>query len=420
MELRFTPCWASSVAKLGLLLAVAACCVVASGDVASASGRSEPQIVGGGRGKVQKLSPVSSVSAGSGHTCAVLISGVAKCWGDGQAGQLGSGSRASQTKPGQQIVFGIGQKVSSISSGTSHTCAVMRSGEATCWGDSALGTGTVSVALSPPAAPINFGRGVKADTIEASHSFSCAMLSDDTARCFGAGQSGQLGDGRAASTTTPAAAINFGPGLKPRSISTGDAHACALLSDGTVQCWGSNQFGQIGDGTNVNRPTPRQVDFGSGVTATSISVGSFHSCAYLSTQEISCWGLSAYGQLGDGTFSLSGHSTPTRVQLDPSRKVRGVEAGGLFTCALVKLGSTCWGSNLYGELGIDLGATMISKPTNQVIRFGRDIAQLSLGAGHQCAVLSNATVRCLGRNFRGALGDGTLRDRWQPGGPVVL
>ena len=125
--------------------------------------------------------------------------------------------------------------------------------------------------------------------------FTCALLGDGTARCWGNNSSGELGDGSTVSSLTPLAVSDLTSAV---AISTGFLHACATLSDGTVRCWGFNGHGQLGDGSTVSSSIPVAV---SGLTrAKTISAGSDYACAVLDDLSARCWGSGANGQLGDG------------------------------------------------------------------------------------------------------------------------
>jgi alpha-tubulin suppressor-like RCC1 family protein len=142
------------------------------------------------------------------------------------------------------------------------------------------------------------------------------------------------------------------------AVAAGGRHTCALLTTGAVSCWGYNEYGQLGDGTTSDSPTPVAVaGLGSGVRA--ITTGGNFSCALKTDGGVSCWGLNAAGQLGDGTYADS-RSSPVEVVGLPSG-VTAIAAGFYHICAITKDGGvTCWGGNDSGQLGI---GTTVDSPT---------------------------------------------------------
>ena len=136
------------------------------------------------------------------------------------------------------------------------------------------------------------------------------------------------------------------------TLGTRFTHTCAILDDGSVSCWGQNNFGQLGDGTTTDRNAPTQISsLGTDRTAVAITAGDFHTCAILDDGSVSCWGSNNYGQIGDGTTTDRNTPTPTS-SLGTDRTAVAITAGGLHTCAILDDGSvSCWGSNWDGQLG---------------------------------------------------------------------
>src|SRR3989441_662342 len=230
---------------------------------------------------------------------------------------------------------------------------------------------------------------------------TCMRLPDGTVQCWGRNNFGQLGngDGSLSSSSVPVAVRGLTTATR---VVTGDAHTCALLGDGTVQCWGGSDDGQRGDGTFTSSSTPLRVGGLTGAAA--VSGGFYHTCALLGDGTVQCWGRNAEGQLGNGT--TIGSRVPGRVAGLPS--ATAVSGGVQHTCALLSDGTVQgWGRNLEGQLG---DGTTPSSPTP--VRVGGISGAVAVSAGilHTCALLANGTVKCWGavgpNNDFGQLGNG--------------
>ncbi|MFZ4580452.1 MAG: RCC1 domain-containing protein [Myxococcota bacterium] len=171
-------------------------------------------------------------------------------------------------------------------------------------------------------------------------------MASGAVRCWGWNASGQLGDGSTASRAVPGPVVGLLPGAM--ALTAGTSHACALLADGSVRCWGANSGGQLGDGTKTNSAVPIVVN-GLSTGATAITAGGSHTCALLAGGGIECWGSNGSGQLGAGSTMAA--ASPIAVSTLGGKAV-SVSAGDLHTCALLA-GSIikCWGRNVYGQLG---------------------------------------------------------------------
>lgn len=314
-----------------------------------------------------------------------------------------------------------------IESGRSHTCALLSSGNVSCWGynlDQRLGF-NVGQNIGDNETPasigyINLKNTAKDITVGDQH--SCAILSHDYVKCWGDNQYGQLGYGHTKTVVpeTPIPTPLVRTNAEIRQIVAGGYHTCALRKDsGKILCWGRNDYGQLGYGhiNNITMPPTTSVDVGG--QAIQLSAGRFHTCALLESGSVKCWGRNDYGQLGYGHTNNIGDDEPLidyRNEQNPSaltdiplgQKAIAVSAKGSNTCALLASGEVkCWGENAYGEAGIgQVGSIGNKLPLDGIADIGVKSRQIFAGASHHCAISSEGNVRCWGKNSSGQLGYG--------------
>jgi alpha-tubulin suppressor-like RCC1 family protein len=338
--------------------------------------------------------PIVALAAGGSASCLLRQDGGVTCWGRNDDGELGDGTltpRATGARvPGLDDAIALG-------AGARHACAVRSDSTVVCWGaddTGQLGDGGGVDQLAPVAVP-----GVSGATaVVAGAGFSCALLADRTAVCWGDDSDGELGDG--APTATPRGPTPVAGLAGARALAAHWQHACALLTDGTVACWGSNASGQLGDGTTTNRASPVAVPGLGKVVA--VATGLSHTCA-MSAGGVHCWGSNSQGQIGDGTSDATTPVTqPTLVQIliDPV----AIDAGADHTC-VVRVGGqvNCWGQNSSGQLG---DGTMSSLPEPFPVTGLANAAQVATGATFSCATTADGAVFCWGDDHYGQLGDG--------------
>jgi alpha-tubulin suppressor-like RCC1 family protein len=263
--------------------------------------------------------------------------------------------------------------------------------------------------------------GVTAVTTGEEH--SCAVTTDAQVKCWGNNTYGQLGNGRTAAFVahpTPALVVDAADsplsGITSVTAAARGQHTCALRSDQTVWCWGSNWHGNLGDGSEVQRAYATQVVSAAGHALASIvdvSAGSMHTCAKKIDKTVWCWGNNQWGQLGIGYTSLKS-TTPVQAFDADSYPLQGVEqlAADVHTCAVMTDARTwCWGYNRWGQLG---NQSTRDEPVPVLVQGLPSSTAISAGWAHTCALASDATVWCWGNNLRGQLGDGSVTNRLAP------
>ncbi len=215
-----------------------------------------------------------------------------------------------------------------------------------------------------------------------------------------------------ASTTTPTSASTTAPPSSFDGLVTGIAAGittCASTADGRAYCWGANFAGQVGDGTVTDRSTPVLVE-GLDGPATAIGTGGGTTCAVTATGGAYCWGVNAYGQLGDGTTAERNTPVPVEGLDGPATTI---STSGETTCAVTTSGHTyCWGRNTEGQVGD--GTTTDRATPRRVEGIDGPAATVSVGHGSGCVVTTTGSAWCWGANAYGQLGDGTTTDRTAP------
>ena len=279
-----------------------------------------------------------AVSAGAAHTCAIIDTGAVTCWGLNSYGQLGYGDTTNR-------------------------------------GSANLGSAMQTV---------NLGAGRTATAIAAGGYFTCAILNDGTLKCWGYNASGQLGQdstttlGDDSSEMANLMAINLGDGRTAKRVYASRRadldYTCAILDNDTLKCWGQNDFGQLGLGNMDNRgdatgemATLSTVNLGTGQTAAQVAMGEIHTCVLLTSTDIKCFGRGSAGQLGNGTGATYGDSSATTgdnlpiVDLGVVSSSSGfshmsttmrVAVSQYYSCMARKHGMlACWGQQYGGTSG---------------------------------------------------------------------
>jgi alpha-tubulin suppressor-like RCC1 family protein len=359
----------------------------------------------------------TAVDLGAFYSCALLTEGAVRCWGANESGQLGNGTMTNSATP--VAVVGI-TGASAVTAGGFHSCARFPDGTLQCWGRNNAGQlgdpATRREAVSRPV-PVT---GLIATAVTAGGLHTCALPGDGTVQCWGQNDLGQLGNGTSDPVPNSPSTFNPTPGpvrdiTNAVAISAGGWHTCVLLEDGAVRCWGDNTWGQMGDGATLISPAPLSPIT---PTPTPVAVSGIERAVAIEAGIFhTCVILEdgtvrcwGRGQEGRlGNGSTANSSTPTPVS--GGITPADLAAGAEHTCAVFRNGSVhCWGDNNWNQLGNGAPpATISTTPAPPVIGITTETGA-SAGAEHTCAVLQGSSVRCWGRNPDGRLGDGTTTD----------
>ncbi len=392
----------------------------------------------------------SAISGSSSHTCGLALSGTTYCWGSNSFGQLGDGTRTGRLT--STAVVG-GHLFTSVSSQGYHvSCGLDAGGDAYCWGydgGGQLGHDTTYYSLTPT--PVSGGHtfskidasifrtcglapsgevrcwgfkrfhhsgkvGYVPELEAAGYSFtmitdgdehSCGLTAAGEAFCWGANVVGQLGNGSTNQQNEESPPVAVLGGLSFVDISAGGYHTCGITATGAGYCWGDDDGGQLGNGTNTYGPNSLPVPVAGGLVFASIEAGRSYSCGVTVAGDGYCWGWNGGGVLGDGTVGGS-QATPTLVAGGLSfRSIHPSDSYGV-TCGLATSGAAyCWGSGYAGGLG---NGQAIDSPVPVPVSGGLTFVELSVGWNGGCGVTQNSTAFCWGTNRSGNLGDGSQAD----------
>ena len=346
---------------------------------------------------------LQALALGKGHTCG-LISGGVKCWGYNRDGELGNGNALNSLKPVQTIPGASG--VTFIESGAYHTCAIVNEG-VKCWGLNfygEIGDHTNITKLLPVQV---FAQGSGVSNLSAGKYHTCAVLNGGV-QCWGQNKYGELGDGTNIDKNYPVQVIPSNSGVT--AIAAGAFHTCAIINSG-VQCWGQNVYGQLGDNSKNNRLIPVQV-VPANSNVNGITAGNYHTCALIN-RGVKCWGYGGDGQVTERSNirpDLHDYLTPLEA-IAATSDVTSVSAGDNHTCALIKGGLYCWGSNTYGELGD--GSSIDKYIPTQVFPVNTGMSAVISGGNHTCSIFKGE-LWCWGYNGEGQLGDESIINKLKP------
>lgn len=357
----------------------------------------------------------SKIFAIGANTCALSTTGGVKCWGDNQAGQIGNSTFITSETPSDVVGLSLGITHLALGAGNP------------IFSESHLFSPSRELVLEP--------------------GYACALKNDHTGYCWGNNKARQLLDNSAENQATPVILKHFAG--KVAQFATGTNFVCVLLLDGQVYCWGSNANGILDQPNLADSRQPIKINRLSSEVKTLVA-GHAHACALLINNDVECWGSNTYGQLGVGTIYTSSiiftNTTFTKVYglndvitdlvagsngtcvinqqgrvkcwgqskergliatelKEIKSKVLSLSLGSKHSCAITEVGTAlCWGNNGYGQLGN--GVNTFTNDVVLVQGITQPIISIAAGYEHTCAVLADHQVRCWGRNYSGVLGIG--------------
>ncbi|MCL2464863.1 MAG: Ig-like domain-containing protein, partial [Micrococcales bacterium] len=296
---------------------------------------------------------VIQVSSGQNHTEAVTSDGGLYAWGNGGAGQLGVSGNINRLTPVQITGFPAGTTVTQVAASSNFTVALLSDGTVWGWGQNTsgqLGSGTTGGVAKPYLPVRGLLTGVDVVQIAAGTSHTVALASDGTMYAWGLNSPGQLGDGTTTNSTLPVEVTALPAGVDVVQIAAGGNNTMALASDGTVYAWGANNVGQLGDGTTTSSLAAVAVGGAlAGKDIVKIATGGGTAAAITSDGTLYLWGWNSYGQIGDGTTT----NAPSPVQVTGLPKIADVSVDQYDTVAVAADGTVyAWGWNYRGELGV--------------------------------------------------------------------
>ena len=414
---------------------------------------------------------VESVAMSRATTCLLLKGGDVACAGYGSQGDLGIGSSA----PSQSNYFLLLpiHNVKQIFTGQYGFCviydpvpnSVTGINKAACWGTKgvgALGNGDTLTKYVPT--PVNLSSNEQVIDIAmdqqehwgspSPYSFTCLLMSDRTVKCMGYNGLGQLGVGAGDTTNRYNPSLVVGVS-NVQSLKIGgstvnghpDGYACVIVNQTTspnsnqgIKCWGTNDYGQLGKGNNLNAHSAPLPEFVTGFDFTverrvkeiALSQSLYATvCAILGGSQkgaVQCWGYNGYGQVGNNLLDDYYGSPRPHSLFDGSsadRKAVHIKFGGdsrefTYACGLAESGKlVCWGYNGYGQLGLGTNVNAQRMPEYMLNTFGssplQGVKDVAFGGQYQygstCVLMQEGTIKCTGDNDNGQLGIGEVGDR---------
>ncbi len=383
-----------------------------------------------------------NISGGAFHYCWLNSSGTVKCWGSDDSGQLGDyGVGYASTVPyfvRNSSNNGNLTNATAITTGYKHTCAILTDKTVQCWGENTFGELGDGNVLSSSNLPVSISGISSAVSIASSVFTTCVLLENQTVKCWGKNQLGTIGDNTtttAYSPTTVKDSTGTGTLSNVIELTGSDESICALLTDRTVQCWGSDLYGQTAQNTSgsfYKLPKTVKDAAGSGTLSNVIQItglnGAF--CALISGGSVYCWGYNIVGQLGINNQTEK--HLPNQVKnstntgfLSNVTKLMASSTGYNICALFADTTAQCWGKNDYGTIPDGVNSSAVTLPSN--LKSNHNINSNSLSniliitfdyyTG--CTALTTDTISCWGTSYLGETGTNTYNTTYDYVIPTV-
>ncbi len=367
---------------------------------------------------------VSRVSAGHDHSCALTDQGQVYCWGNNRRGQLGAGELEPQSLP---MLVPLDGTVQAIAAGPEFSCAALSDGRVYCFGagdHGQLGPGATSDQRAPlllvddsgrPLSQVkSLGLGGVVGTAEAS-AHGCAVLENGDLMCWGRNDYGQLGVGQTSASAAPARVMTSLAADGMVEVELGGFHTCARQRIGRLWCWGRDHDWQLGFMDQVDRSLPEVVsDEAEFSGVIDAAAGTWHSCGISADGTLWCWGEDAEWRLGLGTAGRSdGADIMVPTKVLSAQRWKAIDAGHRHSCAIDAAGSL-WCFGTSVDGETGVRAAQSTPYSPPVELADGPWESIALGTSYSCGVRSGGALYCWGRNDQGQLGVGNTDNQPVP------
>lgn len=340
---------------------------------------------------------VKSFAMSGNHTCAITSGDALYCWGANWAGQIGVGTtvdilNATLIEPASSFANVI------ITPGQSSTCASTTSGVFKCWGynNYLLGDGTSTSRATPVVIDtVGYKFRVIGSDGGTGSLMGCGLTTAGDVKCWGTNNQGEVGDGTVSANLIPAPLGDGGTAYA--KLSHGSSAACGITTSGVLKCWGSNTSGQLGLGHRISQNSPVVVD--AGTLYSKVDIKGSTGCAITASGALKCWGVNGSGQMGTGSTT----SSPTPVLVDSGTMYSKIAMDGSTTCGITTGGVLkCWGANANGQVGNNSTANQLLPA---VIDAGTFYSYVAIESGSVCGLTSKKALKCWGKGTSGQIGN---------------